>query len=149
MQQSILMGFIFLFSLSIQAQGADAEAIDMPTLEQRISSLAVQMHQEKILENRELIAKDIEKNLIYLAQGYQPEEVYKSEFEVGPIHLITPLHGGIGGELQVKIRHGAAMHECRVEGQSVKLSEPVHGVAAGQFAVFYDGDICLGSAIIL
>lgn len=95
-----------------------------------------------------VVKKDIEKNIVYLAQGYQPEEVYKSEFEVGSIHLITPLRGRINGGLQVKIRHGAAMHDCTVEGQKVMLKELVHGVAAGQFAVFYDKEICLGSAVI-
>jgi tRNA (5-methylaminomethyl-2-thiouridylate)-methyltransferase len=95
-----------------------------------------------------VVKKDVEKNLVYLAQGYQPEEVYKSEFEVGKIHLINENYPISGQGLQVKIRHGAAMHACRLEGNVVYLEEPVHGVAAGQFAVFYDGDICLGSAMI-
>jgi len=96
-----------------------------------------------------VVKKDIEKNIIYLAQGYRPDEVYKSGFKVGPIHLITPERGKVGGECQVKIRHGAAMHDCRVDGNKITLKEPVHGVAAGQFAVFYDGDVCLGSAVII
>jgi tRNA-specific 2-thiouridylase len=96
-----------------------------------------------------VVKKDIEKNIIYLAQGYQPEEVYKSEFEVGPIHLINPEYKVGGGKLGVKIRHGVVTHECVVQGNRVILKEPVHGVAAGQFAVFYDGDACLGSAVIL
>jgi tRNA (5-methylaminomethyl-2-thiouridylate)-methyltransferase len=101
-----------------------------------------------------VVKKDIEKNLVYLAQGYQPEEVYKTEFKVGPIHLISPERAerkrGLSAEreLQVKIRHGVAIHDCRLEGDRVTLAEPVHGVAAGQFAVFYEGDICLGSAMI-
>lgn len=95
-----------------------------------------------------VVKKDIEKNIVYLAQGYQPEEVYKTEFKVGPIHLINPKMLIPKGDIQVKIRHGVAIHGCRLEGDTVKLDEPVHGVAAGQFAVFYDGDICLGSAMI-
>ncbi|MBN2306587.1 tRNA 2-thiouridine(34) synthase MnmA [Candidatus Peregrinibacteria bacterium] len=96
-----------------------------------------------------VVKKDIEKNVIFLAQGYEPEEVYKDEFEVGSIHLINPDFKKVTGSLQVKIRHGVAMHDCQVEGQRVLLKEPVHGVAAGQFAVFYEGDVCLGSAVIL
>jgi tRNA-specific 2-thiouridylase len=95
-----------------------------------------------------VVKKDIEKNIIYLAQGYEPDEVYKSEFEVGSIHLINPEWGEVNGECKVKIRHGAAMHDCKVDGSNVTLKEPVHGVAAGQFAVFYDEDVCLGSAVI-
>lgn len=96
-----------------------------------------------------VVQKDIKKNVIYLAQGYEPKEVYKTEFRVGPIHLITPQRGAVSGERLVKIRHGAAMHECVVKGDKVLLNESVHGVAAGQFAVFYDGDICLGSGMII
>ncbi|MBU0706573.1 tRNA 2-thiouridine(34) synthase MnmA [Patescibacteria group bacterium] len=103
-----------------------------------------------------VVKKDIGKNIIYLAQGHQPDEVYKSEFKVGPIHLIndrfpmTNLPAGrAGNQLKVKIRHGATMHDCRVDGNRIILKEPVHGVAAGQFAVFYYGDICLGSAVII
>ncbi|MDH5596613.1 MAG: tRNA 2-thiouridine(34) synthase MnmA [Candidatus Peregrinibacteria bacterium] len=96
-----------------------------------------------------VVKKDVDRNIVYLAQGYQPEEVYKKEFEVGPVHLISGERVAASGELFVKIRHGEAMHECRVEGNKVTLKEPVHGVAAGQFAVFYSGDICLGSAMIV
>lgn len=102
-----------------------------------------------------VVKKDVKKNLVYLAQGYQPEEVYKTEFEIGPIHLISPHRRAVSGEQLVKIRHGAATHPCVVKGKKVVLKEPVHGVAAGQFAVFYipdaegGGDICLGSAVIV
>lgn len=94
-----------------------------------------------------VVKKDVEKNLVYLAQGYEPEEVYKKEFRVGDLHLINQNYP-IQGQLKVKIRHGEAMHACLIEGGLVTLKEPVHGVAAGQFAVFYDKDTCLGSAMI-
>ena len=94
------------------------------------------------------LKKDIKKNLVYLANGYEPEQVYKTVFEVGEIHLINPDMPIPEGDIHVKIRHGVAMHPCKVEGQRVHLKEPVHGVAAGQFAVFYAGNTCLGSAMI-
>lgn len=96
-----------------------------------------------------VVKKDIEKNLIYLAQGYEPDEVYNDSFDVGPIHLINDQFPIPNDKLKVKIRHGVAMHDCVVKDNRVTLKEPVHGVAAGQFAVFYDGDICLGSAVIV
>lgn len=118
-----------------------------------------------------VVKKEAEKNIVYLANGYQPEEVYKTEFQIGPIHLINDqfpipnfqfpsendqlINEFKADRLRVKIRHGAAMHECEVEGDRVTLKSPVHGVAAGQFAVFYTpdpdgkGEICLGSAVIV
>jgi len=96
-----------------------------------------------------VVKKDVDKNIVYLANGYHPKDVYKTEFEVGDLHLINDSYSIKGVGLQVKIRHGEAIHDCRVDGSKVILNEPVHGVSAGQFAVFYQNDICLGSAMIV
>jgi len=52
-------------------------------------------------------------------------------------------------ELRVKVRHGPATPACTVElgeegGLEVRLENRDPGLAPGQFAVFYDGEICLG-----
>ncbi len=52
-------------------------------------------------------------------------------------------------ELRVKVRHGPATPACTVElgeecGLEVRLEAPDPGLAPGQFAVFYDGEVCLG-----
>ncbi len=95
-----------------------------------------------------VVGKDVNKNIVQLAHGYKPEAVYKDNFKVAKIHSLTNEPEKIQGELQVKIRHGEKTHDCHVEGDLVTLKEPAHGVASGQFAVFYNGDICLGSAMI-
>jgi len=51
------------------------------------------------------------------------------------------------------LRHGAQRYECTLTWNSdssavVQLSDRDQGIAPGQYAVFYDGDICLGSGII-
>lgn len=102
-----------------------------------------------------VVEKDFEKNVIYLANGYDPESVYGSEFEVRDMNYIaskTKIEKR-NSKIQVKIRHGAKSHLCSVEMDGdilkVKLLEKVHGIAAGQFAVFYDDDICLGGGVII
>jgi tRNA-specific 2-thiouridylase len=55
-------------------------------------------------------------------------------------------------DLQVKLRHGAAFHACTLTWEDdrclVKLATRDQGIAPGQFAVFYDGEYCLGAGII-
>ena len=106
-----------------------------------------------------VVGKDAEKNVIYLANGYDPDEVYGKEFEVRDMNWITkPLtEGGTTSsrlqDLHVKVRHGASSYPCIVKQDGdrlhVTLKEPVHGIAPGQFAVFYDGDVCLGGGKII
>ncbi len=97
-----------------------------------------------------VVKKNISKNIVYLANGYQPKEVLKKEFDVAKLHWVN---SAVDGRLTIKIRHGVAIHSCRLVidkgGRGhVTLKEPVHGVAPGQFAVFYKGDTCLGCGMI-
>lgn len=59
-----------------------------------------------------------------------------------------------GVNLQVKVRHGALMYPCGIEWLSddrikVKIDGADTGIAAGQFAVFYSGEYCLGGGTIV
>jgi tRNA-specific 2-thiouridylase len=57
-------------------------------------------------------------------------------------------------ELYCKVRHGERRYRCTLkfdadgEGGKVVLDANDQGLAAGQFAVFYDGRECLGSGVI-
>lgn len=101
-----------------------------------------------------VVRKDTEKNQIFVSNQYRSEEMFRDAFDVGELHWIS---GGapVKKELFVKLRHGEKMYACEVsflENGNVRVKlvdEEDKGVAPGQFAVFYDGEYCLGGGVIL
>lgn len=67
----------------------------------------------------------------------------------------TPEEEAQPSSLYVKIRHGPYMYECKAfqlssDGASahVELFENDQGLAPGQYAVFYQDEVCLGCSVI-
>jgi len=100
-----------------------------------------------------VIKKDIAKNIIYIADSKENIEQAKDKFVVGNLHWIVEQPKV--KKLQVKVRHGAAMYDCKIKFlkndklEVVLVNVKDEGIAAGQFAVFYEGDICLGGGTII
>ncbi|MFZ2187386.1 MAG: tRNA 2-thiouridine(34) synthase MnmA [Candidatus Moraniibacteriota bacterium] len=100
-----------------------------------------------------VVAKKPETNEVFISHGEHHAELARDVFIVGGLSWIagSPLEKT---ELQVKIRHGAKMYPAAIEflendKLQVTLKEKDQGVAAGQFAVLYDGKECLGGGMIL
>jgi tRNA (5-methylaminomethyl-2-thiouridylate)-methyltransferase len=99
-----------------------------------------------------IVGKNIEKNEIYLARNQEIREQFNKIFYVRDMNWISGAPPG-KDRLQVKIRHGAEFHQCHFELDKtntgkVILDQPDQGIATGQFAVFYEGEYCLGAGII-
>ena len=98
-----------------------------------------------------VVEKDVKTNRVYVVHGNHIQPWAASRFIAESIHWIgdPPQKEN----LHVKIRHGPELKPCRIwkKGKNaleVTLSKPDTGVAPGQWAVFYDGEDCLGSAVI-
>jgi tRNA-specific 2-thiouridylase len=98
-----------------------------------------------------VVAKDVEKNIIFISRHYYDDEKQRNTFTVSAIHWLNGLRP-IKDNVSVKLRHGAQRYECMLahheHGATVTLSGRDQGIAPGQYAVFYDGDVCVGSAVI-
>lgn len=105
-----------------------------------------------------VVEKDIKNNVVYVSRNYFSIDKKRRLFRVGSLKWLSGLLPRQINELQCKVRHGPGFYNCSLvmevdeHGQEVavvRLSEDDQGLAAGQFAAFYDGRTCIGSGIIL
>ncbi len=99
-----------------------------------------------------VVEKNVEQNILYVTHAQQLEHNRKTAFKVGQLHWIADVP--VKRELTTKIRHSEHLYPCKIEWDAdatlrVVLNGSDPGIAAGQFSVFYDGEECLGSGVIL
>ena len=99
-----------------------------------------------------VVRKDTRSNTVYVVHKNDLAAQARDSFAVVDPHWITGRPEK--ADLQVKIRHGPQVNDCRVEEcdenrLAVTMSKADPGIAPGQSAVFYDGDVCLGGGVIL
>ncbi len=102
-------------------------------------------------------AKDVASNVVFVVHANGLADHRSDRFTVADPHWIagTPPAGlDAGLTLATKVRHGPHPAPCHVRsanhgGLDVKLETPDPGIAAGQSAVLYDDNICLGGGVIV
>lgn len=96
--------------------------------------------------------KDCDNNIVYISRNYYSADKKRNAFTIENCNWFSPLENH-PRDLQVKLRHGAAQHACTITPQSdgsvcITLQDRDQGIAPGQFAVLYDGNVCLGGGVI-
>lgn len=99
-----------------------------------------------------VVKKDIDENVLYVSQGYDPDAQYGTEIKLlGFRYLSAPLsdwetrlEAGQEVDVKFKIRHTpdfAQGHLVRTpEGHCIHSDSRIQGIAAGQYATIYDND---------
>jgi tRNA-specific 2-thiouridylase len=104
-----------------------------------------------------VIQKDTERNMIYVANGYDPDMQYGKTVEMQGFHFITEdIWGEFSGarEITFKIRHTPEFTRGSISRigdlYHIESDAKIQGIAPGQFAVVYDKDsrLCIGSGVI-
>jgi len=121
-----------------------------------------------------VVGKDAEQNIVYVSNAWRSMETARDTFVVEDVHWISgspfnsaghcesrqgrdvailESHSLLSKKFQVKIRHGAKFYESEVRlvengHVEVKIDDYDMGISPGQFAVFYDGEYCLGGGVI-
>ncbi len=104
-----------------------------------------------------IIATDVKENVIYVGEGDAHPGLYRSVLCIQPdeVHWVNENDKMKVGEsrryaVRIRYRQPLQMAEliCREEGLYIRFDEPQRGIAAGQFAAWYDGEELVGSGVI-
>ncbi|MDR1115858.1 MAG: tRNA 2-thiouridine(34) synthase MnmA [Tannerella sp.] len=105
-----------------------------------------------------VIRKDVENNIIYVSNGYDPETQYGRTVNLQGFHFITEDPWGAFDderEITFKVRHTPEITRGRIRRTgdlySVSSDKKIQGIAPGQFTVVYDKEyrLCYGSGMII
>ena len=100
-----------------------------------------------------VVRKDIENNVLFVANGYEPRQAWRKEFGMRDFHYLTEKQ--LPEKVTFKIRHtpefhNATLHALGNGSYEIFADDMIQGVAPGQFCVIYDAEHhkCYGSGEI-
>mmetsp|Transcript_2820 Transcript_2820/g.7927 ORF Transcript_2820/g.7927 Transcript_2820/m.7927 type:complete len:119 (-) Transcript_2820:185-541(-) len=92
-------------------------------------------------------------NVVYASKHYYADSKSRRSFHCAQLNWMNgspPSYDG--GPIYCKVRHGPQIYKCslHVDGDwaAVELDQNDQGLAAGQYAVFYQNGICFGCGVI-
>ncbi len=97
-------------------------------------------------------AKDLQRNVLIVAQGHGHPALFRTELEADQVHWIDSSPPSLPLRCRAKIRYRQPEQSCSVEACAdrlrVRFDSPQRAVTPGQSVVFYQGEHCLGGGII-
>ena len=104
-----------------------------------------------------IISTDVKENVIYVGEGDSHPGLYRRALHIkaDEVHWVEPSDRMSVGErrrYEVRIRYRQPLQGAQLvaveDGLYVLFDEPQRGIAAGQFAAWYDGEVLVGSGVI-
>ncbi|HEX5744202.1 MAG TPA: aminomethyltransferase beta-barrel domain-containing protein, partial [Candidatus Saccharimonadales bacterium] len=91
--------------------------------------------------------KDMKTNTVYVTTDLGDKDLWSKEIKLEDSHWINEKPAA-GKKYHARLRYRGPLVPCKLGADKLILDEPQRGIAAGQSAVIYDGDRCLGGGII-
>ncbi len=101
-----------------------------------------------------VVGKDLENNVLLVAQGTQHPALFKTHLTASQLYWVKEqAPDDMPIECDAKVRYRQEQQTCRIielEGRNcvVEFKQPQRAITAGQSIVFYRGEDCLGGGII-
>ena len=99
-----------------------------------------------------VVEKDVARNTVVVAHADDEAAVSARALTASEAHWTLGAPPAASFDCKVRIRYRQPLQDCTVsvDGASLRVdfAKPQRAVSPGQFAVFYDGDRCLGGAVI-
>ena len=101
-----------------------------------------------------VVGKDVERNLLYVDQGHDSPWLQSRSLRTEAMHWISGQPPATRFSCTGQTRYRQADEDCGIEvhddgSVTVQFARPQRAVTPGQSLVLYDGDTCLGGAVIL
>ncbi|MGN2246046.1 tRNA 2-thiouridine(34) synthase MnmA [Frateuria sp. GZRR35] len=99
-----------------------------------------------------VVGKDVAANVLYVAQGGENHWLQSKKLRAEAPTWVAGMAPATSFRCTAKTRYRQADQACEVQvsgaGLEVYFDEPQRAVTPGQSVVFYDGEACLGGAVI-
>ena len=100
-----------------------------------------------------VVGKDVQRNVLYVDQGIDSPWMMSTALDTEATHWVSGAPPAIEFECMAQTRYRQDAQACHVQVRDngtlhVRFHAPQRAVTPGQSLVLYDGDVCLGGAVI-